>query len=87
MICIDVQTRWNSTYLMLSSIEKYEKAFALLEEDESNHFVAHSSIDWENARVFVRFLKFFYDATLKFSSSKNFTSTHILFKFILFKIL
>jgi hypothetical protein len=74
MVCLDVQTRWNSTYLMLSYAEKYEKAFALLEDDESNHFVAPSSIDWENARIFVKFLKSFYDATLKFSTSKNVTS-------------
>ncbi|XP_059455906.1 zinc finger BED domain-containing protein RICESLEEPER 2-like [Corylus avellana] len=73
MVCLDVQTRWNYVYLMLSSAEKYE-AFALLEEDESDHFVAPSSIEWENAKLFVRFLKFFYDATLKFSSLKNVTS-------------
>jgi hypothetical protein len=24
MVCLDVQTRWNSTYIMLSSVEKYE---------------------------------------------------------------
>ncbi|XP_059436761.1 zinc finger BED domain-containing protein RICESLEEPER 1-like [Corylus avellana] len=76
----DVQIRWNSTYLMLSSAEKYEKAFAILEEDESNHFVAPSSIEWENARLFVRFLKSFYDATLKFSRSKNVTSNSYFIK-------
>ncbi|XP_059436865.1 zinc finger BED domain-containing protein RICESLEEPER 3-like [Corylus avellana] len=74
MVCLDVQTRWNSTYLMLNSAEKYEKAFALLEEDDGKHFVAPRSIEWETARLFVRFLKSFYDATLKFSSSKNVTS-------------
>ena len=56
---------------MLSSAEKYENSFALLEEDESNHFIAPNSIDWENARIFVKFLKSFYDATLKFSTSKK----------------
>ncbi|XP_059438525.1 zinc finger BED domain-containing protein RICESLEEPER 2-like [Corylus avellana] len=74
MACLDVQTRWNSTYLMLSSAEKYEKAFALLEENKGKYFVAPSSIEWESARLFVRFLKSFYNATLKFSSSKNVTS-------------
>ena len=60
---------------MLSSSEKYKKAFALLGENESNHFVAHSSIEWENARQFVRLLNFlFYDTTLQFSSSTNVTS-------------
>jgi hypothetical protein len=66
---------------MLSFAEKYEKAFALLEEDESNHFVAPSSIDWENARIFVKFLKSFYDATLKFSTSKNVTSNSYFIQF------
>ncbi|XP_059453457.1 zinc finger BED domain-containing protein RICESLEEPER 1-like [Corylus avellana] len=53
MVCLDVQIRWNSTYLMLRSAEKYEKAFALLEEDEDKYFVAPSSIEWKTARLFV----------------------------------
>ena len=32
------------------------------------------SDDWDNAKVFVRFLKFFYDITLKFSASLHVTS-------------
>ena len=56
---------------MLCSVKKYEKAFALFREDESNHFVTISSIEWENAKLFVRFLKSFYDFTLKFLSSTN----------------
>ncbi|XP_028067456.1 uncharacterized protein LOC114270204 [Camellia sinensis] len=27
LVCLDVPTRWNSTYLMLEAAEKYEKAF------------------------------------------------------------
>jgi hypothetical protein len=43
-------------YLMLSFAEKYEKKnFVLLGEDKSNHFVALSSIEWENAKLFVSF--------------------------------
>jgi hypothetical protein len=66
MVCLDVQTRWNSTYLMLCTAEKYKKAFELLGE-EDQQFVAPSIIDWEYARAFVKFLKTFYDAMLKFS--------------------
>ncbi|XP_059462001.1 zinc finger BED domain-containing protein RICESLEEPER 2-like [Corylus avellana] len=55
-VCLDVKTRWNSTYLMLCTAEKYEKAFELLGE-EDHQFVVPSMIDWENARAFVKFLK------------------------------
>jgi hypothetical protein len=66
MVCLDVKTRWNSTYLMLCAAEKYKKAFELLGE-EDNQFIVPSIIDWENVRAFMKFLKTFYDATLKFS--------------------
>ena len=32
MLCLDVQIRWNSTYLMLDAAEKFEKAFERLED-------------------------------------------------------
>ncbi|VVA29613.1 PREDICTED: zinc finger BED domain-containing [Prunus dulcis] len=34
-ICLDVPTRWNSTYLMLEVAEKYQKAFEHLEEQDT----------------------------------------------------
>jgi hypothetical protein len=73
-VCLDVQTRWNSTYLMLSAAEKYEKAFTRLGEEDGNPFVVPSYDEWKNAREFVKFLKPFYEATLKFSSSTHVTS-------------
>ncbi|WOL10493.1 zinc finger BED domain-containing protein RICESLEEPER 2-like [Canna indica] len=30
-LCLDLCTKWNSTYLMLSIVEKYEKAFERFE--------------------------------------------------------
>jgi hypothetical protein len=73
-VCLDVQTRWNSTYLMLSAAEKYEKAFTPLGEEDGNPFVVPSYDEWKNDREFVKFLKLFYEATLKFSSSIHVTS-------------
>lgn len=33
-MCLDIPTRWNSTYIMLSVVEKYEKAFVLMNIEE-----------------------------------------------------
>jgi hypothetical protein len=73
-VSLDVQTRWNSTYLMLSAAEKYQKAFTRLGEEDGNPFVVPSYTEWENVREFVKFLKPFYEATLKFYSSTHVTS-------------
>jgi hypothetical protein len=69
MVCLDVLTRWNFTYLRISTAGKYQKAFELLEGYGHNHFVVPQAIDWENARAFFTSLQTFYDVTLKFSSS------------------
>ncbi|KAK2415525.1 zinc finger BED domain-containing protein RICESLEEPER [Trifolium repens] len=75
-VITDVATRWNSTYLMLEVASKYEEAFNRL-EDEDPSYVSElqpiggtpNAYDWNRARVFINFLKIFYDATLTFSSS------------------
>ncbi|KAL2497653.1 Zinc finger BED domain-containing protein DAYSLEEPER [Abeliophyllum distichum] len=76
--------RWNSTYLMLETALKFQKTFDRLEEDDAqylNYFREDeggrrrggppSSSDWENASVFVKFLKNFFNVTLTFSTSLN----------------
>lgn len=83
IICLDVSTRWNSTFLMLDRAIKYLDAFKLLEE-EDEHYVKYFSDkdqngrsligppvskDWDNCAIFCKFLKIFYEATLKFSAS------------------
>ncbi|KAK2633714.1 hypothetical protein Ddye_028506 [Dipteronia dyeriana] len=86
-VILDVCTRWNFTYLMLGSDLKFQKAFERLEEKDGNYvsyFLEDESgkrkmgpprfDDWETSRVFVKFLKKFYDATLKFSASLSVTS-------------
>ncbi|XP_024022960.1 zinc finger BED domain-containing protein RICESLEEPER 2-like [Morus notabilis] len=87
LVCLDVPTRWNSTYMMLDAAIKFQKAFERY-EDEDDKFVSYFwedeggkqkigpplDDDWKNVKVFVKFLKTFYDITLKFSATLNVTS-------------
>ncbi|CAL2260675.1 unnamed protein product [Prunus armeniaca] len=95
LVCMDVPTRWNSTYMMLDAALKFKKAFTRMAEDLNSPFMAYfkeadevvdedgvvqtnsrqcrvgppTDVDWDNATVFVRFLKVFYEVTLKVSAS------------------
>ncbi|KAF7831736.1 zinc finger BED domain-containing protein RICESLEEPER 2-like [Senna tora] len=88
MVTLDVPTRWNSTYTMLDTTEKFEKAFDRLEFDDPNYLSVlnneggcPTSYDWKRTRVFVKFLKVFYDATLVFFfGSLHVTSNAFLMK-------
>ncbi len=62
-LCLDVVTRWNSTYLMLETAVKFQKAFERLEEIDSKYVVEllgkngiPNENDWEKAKVLVKFL-------------------------------
>ncbi|KAI5414817.1 hypothetical protein KIW84_040325 [Lathyrus oleraceus] len=76
-LCLDVSTRWNSTYMMLDAAEKFQTAFEKLEGEDVGYvewFGRHGPpcyTDWEKARAFVKFLKIFYEATKVFSSSQQ----------------
>ncbi|KAL0315404.1 UNVERIFIED_CONTAM: Zinc finger BED domain-containing protein RICESLEEPER 2 [Sesamum radiatum] len=98
LLFLDVETQWNSTYLMLNAAENFEKAFERL-GDEEQKFIKYfdcyelnqeecegkkgkvnkvigppMDMDWINVRNFMKFLKIFYNVTLKFSSSSYITS-------------
>ncbi|CAI0448983.1 unnamed protein product [Linum tenue] len=89
-VCLDVETRWNSTYHMLVVAEKYEKAFDKLDCEDSRYSLYFrgrgkkrqklmgppACEDWKNARCLVEFLRLFYNATLKFSGTAHVTSNN-----------
>ena len=80
LFSMDVPTKWNSTYLMLEAVEKFERAFdkIVIDDDQCmDHFEEpygngkkpkgpSRSLDWENARLFCKFLRLFYKSTLRF---------------------
>ncbi|XP_031099897.1 zinc finger BED domain-containing protein RICESLEEPER 2-like [Ipomoea triloba] len=73
-LCLDVPTRWNSTYLMLQSALTYQKVFESCEESNSSFksdlgdFVPNF-MDWESVSSLVELLKCFYDMTIRISGS------------------
>ena len=87
LVCLDVATRWNSTYRMLESASKFQKAFERLEEDDrdfqlyfqesGSRGAPPSNEDWKNASAFIKFLKIFYDITLALSGSLYVTSNSV----------
>jgi len=82
VLCLDVATRWNSTYLMLESAVKAQFAFScfnLIEPSFGVHMkdsglAVPSNTDWDEAKILVQLLAFFYKVTLKISGSTFVTS-------------
>jgi len=84
LLSLDVETRWNSTYMMLSTTIKFEKAFSRMYIDDHKYQkycldmigkAAHpSGDDWKKVKVFTKFLDIFYQITLKFSGTLYVTS-------------
>ncbi|XP_050909853.1 zinc finger BED domain-containing protein RICESLEEPER 2-like [Lathyrus oleraceus] len=59
LVCLDVSTCWNATYLMLEAVEKFQAGFDKLEYEESSYRELfgkgspHSSDDWDIVRAFL----------------------------------
>ncbi|CAO2044570.1 unnamed protein product [Urochloa humidicola] len=77
LLSLDVETRWNATYLMLLSAVKFEKAFFRLAKENKtfrDHFGANGPPnvqDWEYAKDFIVLMKPFCDVTVRLSGSQN----------------
>jgi hypothetical protein len=88
-ISLDIETRWNATYLMLRSVVKFEKAFARLAKDNKNYLshIGESGLrdasDWQHARNFIQILAPFSSAMVRLSGSLYVTSSTFSHDFIM----
>ncbi|XP_077252408.1 zinc finger BED domain-containing protein RICESLEEPER 2-like [Tasmannia lanceolata] len=78
LLCLDVSTRWNSTYLMLKAAEKIEKAFDMFDVEDPFFSSELDSVDvdgirkpdhedWEKVRKMATLLHNFYELTIRVS--------------------
>nr|GMD22414.1 zinc finger BED domain-containing protein RICESLEEPER 2-like [Ipomoea batatas] len=71
---LDVPTRWNSTYVMLDSALKYQRAFGSLVLHDKHFVSCPSSEEWKRGESIRDFLAPFYVITNLFSGSSYPTS-------------
>ncbi|GMI64575.1 DAYSLEEPER [Hibiscus trionum] len=80
LVCLDVETRWNSTYSMLKIALVFKKAFRNLKTKYLPYTKklrkvggAPDDEDWDKVSSFLPFLEIFYETTLSFSGSRYVT--------------
>ncbi|KAH0698365.1 hypothetical protein KY285_015061 [Solanum tuberosum] len=87
-LCLDVPTRWNSTYMMLNRVIEYEGAIVeyadrdiglalhlkFVDIVDKNSTSTLLSSDWEGVKRITKFLEMFFNLTLKISGSRYVTS-------------
>ena len=81
-VFLEVETRWNSTYLMLEESLRYKDSFVLLDMQDKKFCAQMAKSnggvpledDWEYSRYVLPFLKMFYDSTMHISGSSYVTS-------------
>nr|KYP73803.1 Putative AC transposase [Cajanus cajan] len=74
VLCLDVPTRWNSTFLMLQSALKYQRVFGSLHLVDENYKYFPSDEEWERATKICKFLQPFYEITTLISGTSYPTS-------------
>ncbi|KAM0027898.1 putative ribonuclease H-like superfamily [Helianthus debilis subsp. tardiflorus] len=73
-LCIDVKTRWNSTYRMLKSAIHYKHAFEGYALRDSNYEWSLTDEEWDRAKKVCKLLEVFLDATELFSGTLYLTT-------------
>ncbi|XP_020401589.1 zinc finger BED domain-containing protein RICESLEEPER 1 [Zea mays] len=71
ILCLDIKTQWNTTYLMLQAALDYKEAFTMLEKCDGNYSQAPSAVDWEKVEVACRYLKLLYDSANNIMAVEN----------------
>ena len=73
-LVLDCKTRWNSTYLILSTALIYKDVFSRLAERETSYTCLPYDHDWEVAKDICRRLELFHSVTEFFSGHKYLTT-------------
>ncbi|KAH7658200.1 Tam3-transposase (Ac family) protein [Dioscorea alata] len=68
-LCIDVPTRWNSTYNMIDGAIVFQSVFDQYAVRDANYKWLPSFDDWEKAKKIAEFLEVFHDVTHIFSGT------------------
>jgi hypothetical protein len=84
--CLDVCTRWNSTYLMLSTAREFHGVFDSLHIQDINCTFRPSFEEWEMANSVCTLLNVFYEATNVISGTKYPTSNLCLHELLKVKL-
>ncbi|XP_010473942.1 PREDICTED: zinc finger BED domain-containing protein RICESLEEPER 2-like [Camelina sativa] len=74
LLSLDVQHRWNSTYLMLEKVLKYERALNRFKVVDKNYKHCPSTQDWKRAKLIHEILMPFYSITTLMSGRSYSTS-------------
>ncbi|XP_019165697.1 PREDICTED: zinc finger BED domain-containing protein RICESLEEPER 2-like [Ipomoea nil] len=78
-LCLDVPTRWNSTYMMLNTALLFQMVFEAYDDHDSSFKSdlggsVPDFLDWESIQSLVMILKSFYEMTVRISGSLYVTS-------------
>ena len=80
-LVLDCKTRWNSTYLMLSTALIYKDVFSRLAKREISYACLSYDYDWELAKDICGRLELFHSAT-EFFSGRKYPTTNMYFNLV-----
>ena len=80
-LVLDCKTRWNSTYLMLSTILIYKDVFPCLAKRETSYTCLPYDYDWELAKDICGRLELFHSVT-EFFFGRKYPTTNMYFTLV-----